>query len=163
MTRNLTAPGAALGVLLASCAMAGTPRLELHQGDHVCLIGNTLADRMQHSAWLETLIHQRFPDLDLTWRNLGFAGDELTMRHRSQDFGPVEVLGEKRRSIEHERDLLITQVGCPRKTSNRGQALSERLDDHIILADELVDDEAQLSVSHRPDDHEPPLLVTGCA
>lgn len=84
---------AILGLLLAAgftgkpSALAGTPRLELRQGDHVCLIGNTLADRMQHSAWLETLIHQRFPDLDLTWRNLGFAGDELTMRHRSKDFG----------------------------------------------------------------------------
>lgn len=77
----------AAGLVATPSVVAGTPRLELCQGDHVCLIGNTLADRMQHSAWLETLVHQRFPDLDLTWRNLGFAGDELTMRHRSQDFG----------------------------------------------------------------------------
>ena len=32
-----------------------TGNLELRKGDHICLIGNTLADRMQHDGWLETL------------------------------------------------------------------------------------------------------------
>lgn len=75
----------------ASClpltVQAATGRLELRQGDHVCLIGNTLADRMQHHGWLETLIYSRFPKHDLAFRNLGFSGDELTLRLRSQDFG----------------------------------------------------------------------------
>ena len=30
-------------------------KLEIHKGDHICIIGNTLADRMQHDGWLETL------------------------------------------------------------------------------------------------------------
>ena len=34
---------------------AAAPALKLEKGDHVCYIGNTLADRMQHHAWLETL------------------------------------------------------------------------------------------------------------
>src|SRR5437016_3766766 len=29
---------------------------ELKPGDHICIIGNTLADRMQHDGWLETYI-----------------------------------------------------------------------------------------------------------
>ncbi len=62
-------------------------KLELRKGDHICIIGNTLADRMQHDGWLETYIHSRFPKLDLTFRNLGFSGDELTLRMRSQSFG----------------------------------------------------------------------------
>jgi putative heme-binding domain-containing protein len=61
--------------------------LELKKDDHICIIGNTLADRMQHSGWLETLIHTRFPEHNLVFRNLGFSGDELTMRLRSMDFG----------------------------------------------------------------------------
>ena len=61
--------------------------LELKKGDHVCIIGNTLAERMQHDGWLETLLHARFPNHDLVLRNLGFSGDELALRLRSMDFG----------------------------------------------------------------------------
>ncbi len=63
--------------------------LELHKGDHICLIGNTLADRMQHHGWLETLIHARFPQHQLVFRNLGFSADEvdLKLRLRSANFG----------------------------------------------------------------------------
>src|SRR4051812_40793152 len=59
----------------------------LNPGDHICIIGNTLAERMQHDGWLETLLHARFPTHDLVVRNLGFSGDELTLRLRSLDFG----------------------------------------------------------------------------
>jgi putative heme-binding domain-containing protein len=52
-------------------------KLELHKGEHVCIIGNTLADRMQHDGWLETMLHSRFPTHELVIRNLGFSGDEV--------------------------------------------------------------------------------------
>src|SRR5262249_23768239 len=61
--------------------------LEIRPGDHICLIGNTLADRMQHDGWLETYFQSRFPEHKLVFRNLGFSGDELTLRLRSMDFG----------------------------------------------------------------------------
>src|SRR5690606_17481892 len=61
--------------------------LKLQKGDHISLIGNALAERMQHDGWLETLIQAQFPDLELSFRNLGFSGDELTERLRSANFG----------------------------------------------------------------------------
>src|SRR3954468_9342816 len=67
-------------------ARAG-PRLKLTKGAHVCIIGNTLADRMQHSGWVETWIHANFPDQELSFWNLGFSGAELTQRLRSENFG----------------------------------------------------------------------------
>ena len=78
-----------LGVFFVATtfAAAADPKLEIKPGDHVSLIGNTLADRMQHDGWLETDLIARFPKHDLTIRNLGFSGDELTLRIRSQDFG----------------------------------------------------------------------------
>src|SRR5882672_10498229 len=63
------------------------PKLEIKPGDHVSLVGNTLAERMQHDGWLETYLHSRFPTHDLSIRNLGFSGDELTLRLRSANFG----------------------------------------------------------------------------
>src|SRR4051812_28590000 len=65
----------------------GPAKLEIRPGDHISLIGNTLADRMQHDGWLEAFLYSRFPKHDLVFRNLGFSGDELTIRLRSADFG----------------------------------------------------------------------------
>lgn len=59
----------------------------IRPGDHISIIGNTLAEGMQHDGWLETFMHTRFPGHDLVFRNLGFAADELTIRPRSENFG----------------------------------------------------------------------------
>ncbi len=61
--------------------------IEIKPGDHLSIIGNTLADRMQHDGWLETLIQARFPAYKLVIRDLGFSGDELKVRLRSANFG----------------------------------------------------------------------------
>ncbi len=70
-----------------SAANAAAPQLELPKGTHISIIGNTLPDRMQHDGWLEAHLQSRFPDRELVIRNLGFSGDELTLRLRSADFG----------------------------------------------------------------------------
>ena len=101
--RSLLAAGLLLGTTAVLFAFLTTPvvppsvpvaadpppnsELKLEKGDHVCIIGNTLADRMQHDGWVETFLYARYPDLDLTIRNLGFSGDEVNFRQRSQDFG----------------------------------------------------------------------------
>lgn len=61
--------------------------LTVTEGEHISIIGNTLPDRMQHDGWLETYLYARFPEKKLVFRNLGFSGDELTLRLRSANFG----------------------------------------------------------------------------
>ena len=74
--------------LFAVCQVPGqTEKLELEKGDHICIIGNTMAERMQHDGWLEYLTHVAHPEHELTIRNLGFSADTLTLRLRSRDFG----------------------------------------------------------------------------
>ena len=70
---------------------AEPPKFELQPGDHINLIGNTLADRMQHDGWLETLVQRRFPKHQLVFRNLSFPGDELNRRPRSENFGSPDL------------------------------------------------------------------------
>lgn len=72
--------------LSASLTLSAAP-LELRKGDHVVLVGSALADRMQHSGHFETLLHAHHPGLDLVVRNLAVAGDEVVIRHRSENFG----------------------------------------------------------------------------
>lgn len=61
--------------------------LKLEKGDHVCLVGNELGERMQHQNQFESLLHQQFPNLELVVRNLCFPGDEPFTRIRSKNFG----------------------------------------------------------------------------
>jgi putative heme-binding domain-containing protein len=71
-----------------SAGPAPTPaRLQVGPDDRITIIGNTLADRMQHDGWLESFFQSRFPAYKLVFRNLGFSGDELTVRLRSEGFG----------------------------------------------------------------------------
>ena len=74
-----------LTLLVANRATAAP--LELKPGDHIAIIGNSLADRMQHHGWLETLIYAKFPQHDFVFRNLSATGDEVATWHRSENFG----------------------------------------------------------------------------
>ena len=74
--------------------------LSLEKGDRLCLVGNALCERMQHHNQWESLLHQRFPDLDLVVRNLGFPGDEPLDRIRSENFGaPDQHLSHSQASV----------------------------------------------------------------
>jgi putative heme-binding domain-containing protein len=86
-------------VLNAADSPKPAPVFELKPGDHICIIGNALAEGMQHDGWLETLLHARFPKHHLVIRNLGFSGDEVggytdqpdkNKRLRSMDFGTAD-------------------------------------------------------------------------
>ena len=78
--------------LTAALSLHAVPpeKLELKKGEHIAIVGNQLADRMQHAAWLETLIHAKFPAQQLVFRNLSAAGDEVATWHRSENFGTRE-------------------------------------------------------------------------
>ena len=86
-------PLLALLISLLFAAVAPAQEFTLKKGDHICIVGNTLAERMQHFGWLETLIHARFPEHNLVFRNLGYSGDEIdgwqnpNHRLRSMSFG----------------------------------------------------------------------------
>src|SRR5687767_15331239 len=112
MTRELPRILAAAAVTVALIASVRTgstaaPGFELREREHITIIGNTLAERMQYHGWLETLLHARFPKHQLVVRNLGFSGDEVATRLRSKNFGtPDEWLSGRAQPIggyEHNR------------------------------------------------------------
>jgi len=71
--------------LISSFAIAAD--VELKKGDHICLVGNALCERMQHHNYWESLLQQRYPEMEISVRNLGFPGDEPYERIRSENFG----------------------------------------------------------------------------
>ena len=58
-------------VLLLTATLAHAQPFVLKKGDRISIVGNTLAERMQHHGWLETYLYTRFPQHDLVFRNLG--------------------------------------------------------------------------------------------
>ena len=71
------------GTIAAAC---GTGQTLFRKGDHVVIIGNGLADRMQHHGWLEAYLQSELPEFELVIRNQGFTGDRIDHRPRSEGF-----------------------------------------------------------------------------
>ena len=88
----------AVALSVPPSAYAADPLYKAEKGDNICILGNTLAERMQHDGWLEAYLYARYPDAELTIRNLGYSGDEVdpAKRLRSKNFGtPDEWLSGK--------------------------------------------------------------------
>ncbi len=89
-----------VGLLAGLGLTAAAAPLVLQKGDHICLLGNTLGERMQNDGWLETLIQAQYPQDELRFRNLGFSGDEVNLRLRSENFGtPDEHLTKEKADV----------------------------------------------------------------
>jgi putative heme-binding domain-containing protein len=73
------------------------PALELAPHERIALVGNSLAERMSHYGHFETLLHSRFPELELVVRNFGWPCDEVSRRQRPNDYtkldDPLQVFG----------------------------------------------------------------------
>ncbi len=64
--------------LCAPLALAAAERsgpFELRDGDRVVFIGDTLIERAQSHGYIELMMTLRFPDRDVTFRNLGWSAD----------------------------------------------------------------------------------------
>ena len=70
--------------LTLATTLPASAQLPLQQDDVVCLVGNALADRMQHDGWVETLIQSQMAGKNLSFRNLAVSGDTVTSRPRSK-------------------------------------------------------------------------------
>lgn len=80
---------ALLGVLPESGLAAGSVTLKLQKGDRIVFFGNTFAERLALFSYFETLLASRYPDHDLTFRNLGWSADTLTLQPRPLNFGDM--------------------------------------------------------------------------
>ena len=52
----------------------------------IAYVGNTLLDRSQDFGYLETLLHQAYPDYRLTFRNFSWSADTIDLQPRPANF-----------------------------------------------------------------------------
>lgn len=104
--------------------------LQLEKGDHICLVGNALGERMQHHNYWETALQQRFPQLELTVRNLCFPGDEPFERIRSLDFGAPDV------HLKHSGASVVMYFFGFNESFDGTRGLKKFTDDMVKLVEE---------------------------
>ncbi|MEN8848521.1 MAG: PVC-type heme-binding CxxCH protein [Akkermansiaceae bacterium] len=62
---------------------------KFQKGDTIAIIGNSLAERMQHDGWMEALIQAEQPGMNLSFRNMSLSGDRANQYPRSKGFTPM--------------------------------------------------------------------------
>ncbi|NBQ57543.1 MAG: hypothetical protein EBU32_03985, partial [Opitutaceae bacterium] len=72
-----------LALTAARAADSTAPHLELHDGDRVVLLGDTLIEREQYHGWIELMLTARAADRNVTFRNLGWSADTPTGTSRT--------------------------------------------------------------------------------
>jgi lysophospholipase L1-like esterase len=68
---------------------AAAEAFELRDGDRVVFLGDTFIERAAQYGYIETALTTRWPDRHVTFRNLGWSGDNVWARSRA-GFGTVE-------------------------------------------------------------------------
>ncbi len=64
--------------------------LEFIAHERIALVGNSLAERMNLYGYFESLLHSRFPQQELVFRNFGYPADEVGNRQRSNDYTSLD-------------------------------------------------------------------------
>jgi putative membrane-bound dehydrogenase-like protein len=59
---------------------------KFQKGDTVAILGNGLADRMQHDGWMETVLQSELKGLEVSFRNMSLVGDRPNNYPRSKGF-----------------------------------------------------------------------------
>ena len=94
-----------LSILVAAATVtAAFAEAPIRPGDRIAIVGNTFADQIRIHGYLETLLLQRTAENPVSIRNLGWAGDMLTLRDRPTNF-PTE----ESTLTDHKTDVII---GC---------------------------------------------------
>ena len=116
-----------LTVAVTIGAACGRGQTFFQKGDHVVIIGNGLADRMQHHGWLETYLQAELPGLELVIRNQGFTGDRIDHRPRSEGF-----MTEDEYLALSQADVIFAMFGYNESYDGEpaqfGEALTEWID-----------------------------------
>ncbi|MCC6418225.1 MAG: HEAT repeat domain-containing protein [Gemmataceae bacterium] len=137
----------AAGLLFAAPAAAqqAPAQFTFQKGDRVILLGNTFAERAREFGYIEALLQARYPDLGLTFRNLGYAADEVWLQPRPLNFADTHTL-----LSEQKADVILVCFG-----------LNEAFRGAAALKDfaKALDDQLRSFASRKYNGKTPPRLI----
>lgn len=131
------------GLATAADETKKAPRFELKDGDRVVLLGGTLIEREQKYGHWEAMLTARYPDRNITFRNLGWDGDTVWAESRGI-FDTPEV--GYARMIEQVKGLKPTVIFLG-YGNNEAFAGKDGLNPFIKQYEKLIDDLTKVAAS----------------
>ncbi|MCC7419252.1 MAG: SGNH/GDSL hydrolase family protein [Planctomycetaceae bacterium] len=131
------------GLAMAADETKQTPRFELKDGDRVVLLGGTLIEREQKYGQWEAMLTARYPDRNITFRNLGWDGDTVWAESRGI-FDTPEV--GYARMIEQVKGLKPTVIFLG-YGNNEAFAGKEGLEPFVKQYEKLIDDLSKVAAA----------------
>lgn len=124
-----------------SVSVAAAEPLPIKDGDRIVLVGATFIERDVRYGCIETLITSHFRDLGLTFRNLGWSGDDVFGTARAS-FDPVSKGYERLVNQIKDAAPTVLLISYGQNESFKG---AEGLDEFIAGYAKLLDDVAALN------------------
>ena len=96
-------------------------QFELRDGDRVAFLGNTFFEREQAYSYLETLLASRYPDRNVTFRNVAWSGDTVFGQARAA-FDTPEQGFERLVKVTHQVNPTVLFISYGMGESFEGDA-----------------------------------------
>lgn len=123
---------------------AAEPSFEFQEGDRVTLLGAGFIERLQQTGYLETVLTTRRPNLNLTFRNLGWSGDTVWGEARNV-FGSQPQGFERLLSDLKLTDPTVILIAYGNNEAYAGEADLPRFEQGLNhLLDKLAESQARL-------------------
>jgi lysophospholipase L1-like esterase len=136
-----------VGAVLAACVPTPAPAADpfkLTDGDRVVFLGNTLIEREQRYGYWEMALTTRYPDANIQFRNLGWAGDTVWGQARARFGTQAEGFNHLKEHVAALKPTVIV-VGYGNNEAFDGEAgLPHFLDGLNKLLDTLEANKARI-------------------
>ena len=119
-------------VIMLLAAQPSRAALELNEGDSVIMVGNTFAERLALSGYLDAMIHAANPDKNIVIRSVPNSADEVDDRPRETKVPRMDFYLKR-----HGADVVVMCYGMSESFDGLGgvekfkKDLTARVDHHI--------------------------------
>lgn len=121
-------------------------KFTLGNGDRVLFLGNTFIEREQQYGYIELALAMRLPDRNITYRNLGWSGDDVRGTSRGRFGGQPEGWRHLVDSVRRENPTVIF-VSYGHADAHAGESgLPEFIDGYAKLIDTLKATNARIVI-----------------
>jgi lysophospholipase L1-like esterase len=123
-------------LMFASARAFAAPVVEFHDTERVVFLGNEFFDHEIDQCYIEARLTSRFPGKDLTFRNLGYSGDNVWADARTlcsgwDQFGPADQGFERLRKLLGKIKPTLIFVSYGMNESFAGRAGLEHFQDGL--------------------------------
>jgi hypothetical protein len=125
-----------LVLLVSPTVVADAAKVEFKDTERIVFLGNDFFDHEIDQCYIETLLTSRFPQKNLTFRNLGYSGDNVWCDARTlcsgwDQFGPADQGFERLRKLLGQIKPTLVFVAYGMNESFQGQAGLEHFRDGL--------------------------------